>query len=306
MAYIIKQKSEDFCVTEIINLDTKSEGEYSYFTLKKKDDNTLDAVQKIAAALKVPLKNIGFAGTKDKKAITEQTCSAKNVTADALQKINISGIEVKFLGKGDKPISLGAHESNHFKIVVRNITKVPIIKTKFLNYFGEQRLSTNNAVIGKLMLQKKFKEAAQQVSNSPEVAKYLQDNPSDAIGALKKLPLKTLKFYVHAYQSFLWNKLAEQNLRAQILPIIGFATEETGSVQTILESEGITARDFIIKQIPELSSEGGQRQVWAEAKNLKISNLQDDELNQGMKKIILEFTLDKGSYATEFIRQSFA
>jgi len=302
--YIIKQKPEDFCVKEIFELDIKTEGEFSYFTLKKKNYNTLDAIQKITSKLRIPLKNIGFAGSKDKKAITEQTCSAKNISKEQLESISIKGIEINYLGKGNKPISLGAHSSNQFKITIRNIQKIPDFKTKFTNYFGEQRLSKNNAVIGKLLVQRKFKEAAQQLTENSAVLDYLNQNPTDFIGAIRQLPSKMLKFYIHAYQSELWNKMAKNSFETK-LPIIGFATEQTEQTKKIFTEEQINTRDFIIKQLPDLSSEGGEREVYAEAKNLKICKLEDDELNAGMKKLTIEFELGKGIYATEFIAQSF-
>jgi tRNA(Glu) U13 pseudouridine synthase TruD len=47
-----------------------------------------------------------------------------------------------------------------------------------------------------------------------------------------------------------------------------------------------------------MSSEGETRDMFTEIKNLKINNLEDDELNENKKKCIVEFTLNKGSYAT--------
>ncbi len=303
--YEIKQQPQDFCVKELHDIKSKEEGEYCYFILQKKNHTTLDALQKIANALKIPIKNLGFAGSKDKRAITEQICSAKNISKQELGQVQILDISTVFFGRGDVPISLGDHCGNYFKIIVRNITKTPELKTKFINYFGEQRLSTNNAVIGKLIVQKNFKEATKYIIDNKEVAQYLQKHPTDHVGAIKKLQIKITRLYVHAYQSQLWNRLAEKNQNEQELPIIGFGTKETELVKEILQSEGITTRDFINRQIPQISSEGGTREVFALAKNLKISTLEDDELNFQMKKITLEFELGKGSYATEFIRQLF-
>ncbi|MBI4141477.1 tRNA pseudouridine(13) synthase TruD [Candidatus Woesearchaeota archaeon] len=331
--YKIKQQPTDFVVKEIFSPQIKETGKYAYFTLKKTNYTTLDAVQKIANTLGIPLKHIGFAGTKDKRAITEQTCSAKNIKKEQLLRIKLKDIEINFIGYVDKPVSLGDHEGNYFKITIRNITKTPSKKTNFINYFGEQRFNKNNAEIGKLLTQKKFKEALFKLSlderngtssvstaeilNEPAIKAHLEQYPQDYLGAIKKLPIKQLKFYIHAYQAKLWNEMAENTLAEQrsavhrksatekTIPIIGFGTKETNLIKEILKKEGITTRDFIIKPFPELSSEGGERVVFSEAKNLKISELEDDDLNAGMKKITLEFELQKGSYATEFVRQLF-
>ena len=76
-------------------------------------------------------------------------------------------------------------------------------------------------------------------------------------------------------------------------------------IEAIMEKEGITDRDFIIRKIPEISAEGTERDMFIEVKDLEIGNLEDDELNNGKKKSRIKFFLQKGSYATEFIRQVF-
>lgn len=303
--YIIKQQPQDFQVKEIFAPELSEEGEYAYFVLKKTNYSTLDALQKIANVLKMSPKNFGYSGLKDKKAITEQICSAKNASKEQLERIKLKDIETTFLGKADNPVSLGSHQGNSFKIIVRNITLIPKIKTKFTNFFGEQRLSTKNALIGKLIVQQKFKEAVQNLDDDC-IKEYIKQHTTDFVGSLKQMPTKMLKLYVHAYQSSIWNKMANDDIEKDTLPIIGFGTNDTGIVQKILREENITVRDFIIKQIPEISSEGCERKVYAEAKKLRVGVLENDELNQGMKKVTIQFELAKGSYATEFVKQLFS
>lgn len=294
--YKIKQKPEDFFVKEISNIELKKEGIYSYFILKKKSYTTMRALQHIAKVLKVPLKTLGFAGTKDKNAVTEQVVSAKNVSRERLESINLKDIKINFLGKGEKPASLGDLEGNYFEIIVREADSKPKKLEKFRNLFGEQRFSKNNAEVGKAILKKEFKKAA-ELADENDVNEYLKQNPNDFVGALRKIPIKILKIYVHAYQSYLWNIFAEKSTKKEI-PIIGFGTETDDEIDKLLEKEGMTTREFIIKAIPELTSEGDTRKVFAEVKDLKIEEIDE-------KTIKLSFILPKGSYATEFIRQTF-
>jgi len=298
--YKIKQEPEDFFVKEIINLKTKDEGEYTYFILKKKNYTTLRALQHIAEQLGVQLKRFGFAGTKDKKAVTEQAVSAKNIDSGRLEKIKLKDIEIEVIGKGEEPISLGDLEGNYFRIVVRECEKEPKKLSKFKNYFGEQRFSRNNAEIGKAIAKKDFEKAVKLVvenegDNESIINEYLQKKPNDYVGALRKIPIKILRMYVHAYQSLIWNRMAEKSKEEEI-PIIGFGTNLGEKEKKIMEEEGIKARDFIIKEIPELSSEGDSRKTFAEVKNLKIKKI-------GEKTLELEFELPKGSYATELVKQ---
>jgi len=311
--YKIKQIPEDFFVKEISNVKIEKEGNYSYFLLRKKNWNTIAAVGRIANLFGVPARLIGFAGNKDKIAVTEQVCSVLGVGRDKIESLKIDGIETKFLGCGKNPVSLGDLEGNQFEIVARNIDEKPKVSKKtarFVNYFGEQRFSEKNSEVGKAIVKRDFKKAAELLMKSePKVGEYLAERAGDYVGALKRLPLRLLKLLVASYQSELWNKMARAVARKAkgnvALPIIGFGTEETEEVKRILANEGLTTRDFVIKEFPELSSEGGERELFAEAKELWVGKLEKDELNSGKKKVLLKFILQKGSYATEFVRQLF-
>jgi len=307
LMYKIKQKPEDFSVKEISTIKIGDQGKYTYFLLRKRNYTTLRALEMTAKQLNIPLKKMGFAGNKDKKAITEQMCSAEGASETRLNNIKLKDISAEFKGKGSKPICLGDLKGNKFEIVIRNTDSKPKLRKTFVNYFGEQRFSKNNAEIGKAIVKKDFKKAIKLILEGKgtierEVKKHLEKSPCDYIGGLKRIPKKILSIYIHAYQSLLWNKQAK-NSSQEIIPIIGFDSQIN---KNIMQEEKIKCRDFIIKQMPELSFEGGERKRIVKAENASISELQEDEMNTGKKKIILKFSLPKASYATEYIRQLFS
>jgi len=154
--YVLKTIPQDFIVKERSNVEIKKEGQYTYFLLKKTDYNTLKALQTVANVLHYNIKDFGYAGNKDKKAITEQLCSVKG--NPNLEHIKLTDIEVKEVGKGDKPISLGDLEGNEFTITIRNIEKLPEKKEEFTNYFGEQRFGRNNVEVGRAIVKGDFKK----------------------------------------------------------------------------------------------------------------------------------------------------
>ncbi|MBD3361242.1 tRNA pseudouridine(13) synthase TruD [Candidatus Woesearchaeota archaeon] len=304
--YKLKQQPDDFNVEEVSNIKIDETGKYTYFSVKKKNYTTLRAVEAIASKLNILPKKIGFAGNKDKKAITTQLFSAEKISKSRLEGIKLKDIEITFKGKGDVPICLGDLEGNSFEIVIRNINSKPKMKKEFINYFGEQRFSKNNAQIGKSIVKKDFKTAVELISEGDgiiekKIKKFLSKNPKNYVGALRTIPKKILSLYVHAYQSLLWNKQAEISSE-EYVPIIGF---DTNIDSKIIKQEKINCRDFIIKQIPSLSSEGGKRKRIVNAANVSISELEDDELNKSKKKVLIKFTLPKGSYATEFVKNLF-
>lgn len=299
--YKIKQSPEDFVVEELTSITPKDSGEYVYFWLTKREYTTHKAVETIARKLKLKLKHVGFAGTKDKKAVTRQLISIKGTTKEHVERLTLPDLKLEFYGYGDDPISLGDLAGNRFKIIVYSDKQVKVEKIKIPNYFGEQRFSTNNPKIGKLLVKKQFQEAATLIQAEPKLTDHLSKNPTDYIGALRQLPRKILLLYVHSYQSFIWNmtveRMIEQGLEQEYVPIIGFAAEETNSIiDDIMKNENLTFRDFIIRQIPEISTEGALRKMYVDM-NIKITDDKD--------KHALEFDLPKGSYATTVIKELF-
>ncbi len=323
--YLIKQLPEDFIVKEVSNISIENKGQYAYYTLKKINCTTVGALQILSNKFKIPLKNIGFAGNKDKNAITEQKISIFRGSRN-FENINLSNIQLKYLGNSNKPISLGDLEGNEFTITIRNlddkeIKKIQKLKNKkhiIPNLYGPQRFSRNNSLIGKSIIKRDFRKAVELVLenegfNESSMRGYLEKNKNNYIEALRLIPLKTRKLFVHSYQSSLFNKIANQYLEIKNkktrnikLPIIGFNFELKSIkniplkniIKKIIEEEKTCPRDFIISQMPELTSEGGFRGLFFELKNLKVLDVSSDELNENKQKIKINFNLPKSCYAT--------
>ena len=103
---IIKELTEDFYVKEILDLSLR-DGDFYYYLLKKENWGTLEAIQEIAKRLHLPLKCFGFAGNKDKKAITEQYISIYKTPKEKVDTISIKHITLRYQGTGKQRISLG-------------------------------------------------------------------------------------------------------------------------------------------------------------------------------------------------------
>ncbi len=333
--YKLKQIPEDFVVIEVPAVKTALQGRYIYFWMKKKERNTLDAVKELARQLRIKEKDIGFAGSKDKHAVTEQIISLPGIKKESVDRVKIEGVSLEFYGYGNQPVSLGDLQGNKFELVVRNLDDEKVEKINCVeNYFDEQRFSLNNIKIGQYLIRKEFAKAVSLV-DEVKVKQCLEQKPSDYVGALKTLPTRLLRMYVNAYQSYLWNKTAatylgqkgkvlkeaaysggvfvfvsdSEKFKGLQLPLIGFGHEDFNDAEVqeiidkIMKEENIFYADFIIKQIPELALEGGLRNVFVEVKDLKLGKKAKDELNSGKFKFKISFTLPKGSYATLAIKR---
>ena len=164
----IKRKPEDFIVEEIPLLKPEKDGKYWLVKLKKSNVSTLEALRVISRLLKIPLKKVGFAGLKDRYAITEQYLTIPvdyEVEKKCFKLVNNRWIETESVnfekemgfclepsGKVNRPLTLGDLKGNRFILTVRNFEKnlrerfyrnLEIVKKYgFPNYFGEQRFGS--------------------------------------------------------------------------------------------------------------------------------------------------------------------
>ena len=70
----------------------------------------------------------------------------------------------------------------------------------------------------------------------------------------------------------------------------------------VIDSQKINPNDFIIPEIPFLSSSGSRRSLLALMPELKW-NLHIDELSKEHQALDLHFELQKGCYATSLLRE---
>lgn len=328
--YVLKKTLHDFVVIERAHHDLKEKGSYSVWNLTKTAMNTSEAAKKIAEFLNIRIKNIGYAGSKDKHAITEQYISIKGAR-EKIKNFDHPKMSIESLGWQDNPITLGDLEGNSFEITIRNINALPRRITQMVNYFGEQRFSSQNWKIGHRILKGDLKEASDLMTEK-SVNAYLEKHPKDYVEAIKKIPRRVLLLYIHSYQSHIWNKVVaeyiKENCRDVIkqkwdygtliypisrlesidVPLVGFATEFSNDfikkrTLELLEEDGLTQRSFINRKLPFLSVEGSIRSMLVPIEELSIGLLEKDEQHERQKKCLVKFFLPKGSYATMAIRQ---
>lgn len=309
MSYKLKQKPEDFKVEEIPNYEILPSGDFRIYKLTKRDITTFDAVDQISKRIGVDQKYIRYAGLKDKNAITVQYMSVPN-KGNLLEKYEIPGISLELVGYSNNELFVGSLKGNKFDIIIRNIEKQPELHTHMINYFGEQRFSTDNVAIGRFIVKRQFSDAVELILKSNEL-KTSGKHPTQSLQSVDK---KMITLYLSAYQSYLWNKSVEIYLDTEekvcckeAMPLIGFGLEAEGKISKILNKvmseEGIKERDFILRELQGIGLEGGFRDIFAEVESPKIISFEEDDLNPGMKKCRVSFELPKAAYATEYIKQ---
>ena len=161
---VIKRRAEDFVVQEIPLYEAGGTGEHVYCEIQKINQSTFDLVRKLAAALHVPERAIGYAGMKDARAVTRQFFSIQGVTEDAVFALQIPNAQVLFVGRHSNKLRLGHLAGNRFQIKIRDVPPTDVLKARAVldvierrgmpNYFGEQRFGRrgNNHVLGAALI----------------------------------------------------------------------------------------------------------------------------------------------------------
>ena len=150
-----------------------------YFSLLKRNLDTIGAIEYITRLLKRNQKTLKFAGNKDKRAITTQRISSYNTLPGEIISLTKNkrwnkNIEISNFSFSDKELRLGQLKGNQFCVCFRFIEGLKDVKndldliTKslndkgFINYFGMQRFGVGNIpthLIGKCVIKKMWKEA---------------------------------------------------------------------------------------------------------------------------------------------------
>ena len=154
----IKVKPEDWQVTEEFDAGFTGAGEHGYFFIEKRCLSTVPVAAWLAKQFDVSELDVGYAGMKDKHALTRQWFSVRlpgpEEPVDMLRLERTEGDErIKVLAwhRHQRKLRRGEHQANRFQILLRAVAQ-PIdttaltqsIEMGFPNYFGPQRFGRHN------------------------------------------------------------------------------------------------------------------------------------------------------------------
>ncbi len=323
----LKTKPEDFFVEELPAYEPSGRGDHTFITIEKRDVNTLDVVERLAVALDIRQRDIGFAGLKDRQAVTRQRLSVPGVPPEQLRDLDLSDVLILEAERHQHKLRRGHLRGNRFRIRLRHVhpaatERVPailhILKTRGVpNGYGPQRFGVErqNHLAGRALL-----------LGDREALKQL-DVPYPRSRRYRSL-------YLSAYQSYLFNRYLARRI-------------EEGTFDTVIAGDVAKKRDtgglFIVElpevEVPravafEISATGpiygyrmmpaqdkaGQlEQAILDAEGLTLESFRPaglkgtrralrwrpDDLAWNMVggDLVLEFSAPKGAYATALLRE---
>ncbi|XP_071684585.1 uncharacterized protein [Lolium perenne] len=158
-------------------------GKYLRFHLYKENKDTQEALRVIGKMLGLQPRAFGFAGTKDKRAITTQQVTLFRVHASRLAALNnkLIGIKVGDFNYVKEGLVLGQLMGNRFTIILRSVVAESedvikaavdgLINSGFINYYGLQRFgsaSVPNHLVGAALLRGEWRNAVSLILDPRE------------------------------------------------------------------------------------------------------------------------------------------
>ncbi len=213
-SFIFNPTSRDFIVDEIPLYEFTGEGEHLILHVRKKDMTTWEMVSAIAKYCKIKQRDIGYAGLKDKHAMTMQYISllAKD-NEEKLKTFNHDKIKILGTYRHNNKIRVGHLKGNHFKVRLKKVLGVQkdkldsvlkwIKKNGVPNYFGNQRFGNSG---------ENWKEGKDIIE-----------------GKLKVRDRKTRTFLINAYQSYLFNSWLSKRIELSML-LESFSEEDAQKI----------------------------------------------------------------------------
>jgi len=320
MRGVIKSQASDFFVAEQLGFSLHGEGTHVWLYIEKKESNTSWVAEHIAKYAAVKPVAIGFAGLKDRQAVTRQWFSvnmAGKAEPDWLA-LNSDKLRVLQVERHDKKLKRGGLSHNQFEIVVRDLTgdaqmlserlkKVQLMG--FPNYFGPQRFGNNNSNINQALvlfrsnkpLRKTRKQgiyysaARSWIFNHVLAQRVSQKTWDQAlVGDVAMLDGCQSVFLIETLDETVTQRMAHFDIHPTG-PMWGVGRQQSGHEPASIEAE-------IGKQYADLA-DGLVRQGVASSRRSFRAQARSLDWLINDQTLRLSFTLDKGCYATTLLRE---
>ncbi len=155
---VIRCSPEDFVVVEELGFQPSGDGEHDFLHIEKRGANTAWVARRLAQIAGVVSRDVGYAGMKDRHAITQQWFSVRRPNRDGTdwKSAAIEGVRILEVTRNSRKLRRGAHRGNRFRIALRSDDigtfseqlrqrVADIGKHGVPNYYGEQRFGRGNA-----------------------------------------------------------------------------------------------------------------------------------------------------------------
>lgn len=319
---VIKANPEDFVVIEDLGYPYDGEGEQLLVRIRKIGCNTRFVAEALAKFLGVHVRDLSYAGMKDRHAVTEQTLCFRlpgNAMPD-LSEFQLEGVEILQVVRHKRKLRTGALAGNAFRLVIRQIsdrTEIEqrlqkIQKSGVPNYFGEQRFGRdgNNLTQARQWAQDSFRPrdrnkkglllsaTRSHLFNQVTSARLQRDNSLDAVisGDALQLTGRGSWFVAQAEELAELQQRVDQDELRITAPLAGRGGWGTQAEALEFEQQSLAGAAELITLLERERVDAARRAMRVVPKELRWNWWDDVTLE-------MEFWLPAGSYATSVVRE---
>ncbi len=188
---VIRSHLEDFYVEEISRIQPLGEGSHRWLWVEKTGANTDWVAGQLARSAKCARRDVGYAGLKDRHAVTRQWFSVpeSHSLEAALEHLDIEGVSILASSRHTRKLKRGTLNGNRFSLRIRQFEDrgkqverrlEQVCQKGVPNYFGPQRFGHRG-----LNVQKAF----------------------ESLGKQARLSRNRKGIYLSALRSFLFNQV---------------------------------------------------------------------------------------------------
>jgi tRNA pseudouridine13 synthase len=170
----IKLTPEDFVVEEMLGFVPSGEGEHVFLRIEKRRENTDYLARRLARFARVPVRNVSYAGLKDRHGRTIQWFSVQlpGQTGPDWTGFESDTVQVLEVSRNARKLRKGTARGNRFELTVRNLSapREPLAERLGAiaahgapNYFGPQRFGHDGQNLDRA--RKLFADDARQVDS---------------------------------------------------------------------------------------------------------------------------------------------
>lgn len=317
---VIRTCPEDFFVEEIPPCEPDGEGEHVLLKIEKRGDNTEWVARQLTRLAGVPVRDVSYAGLKDRHAVTQQWFSIRLAGKDEPDWQTLASDNLKILecARHQRKLRRGALRGNRFIIRVRELAGDSmqlesqlrdIQQNGIPNYFGEQRFGHNegnliyakslfDGDLGRVSRQRRglYISAARSLLFNHVLARRVELGNWNQILLGERVALQGSRSCFHAEEvdAELLARLADMDIHPSG-PLWGRGDAGVTAEAADIESEVLA--DFVDWQL-------GLEHCGAEmARRALRAPVQDMTWEITSDQMVVGFTLPKGSYATVLLRE---
>jgi tRNA pseudouridine13 synthase len=317
-----RAEPEDFRVDEIALYDPTGTGDHTFLRIEKRLLTSDGVARQLAAAVGVPARDVGYAGRKDRAAVTTQWMSVPGLDPEEALELDFKGVRILEAVRHPHKLRTGQLRGNRFSILIRGTSEeveanarealAGILERGMPNRFGTQRFGHGgrNAAVGREIL------AGRREARDRRKARFmlsaLQSEVFNRVLAERPLPLDRVAEgdvaqVVDSGGLFLVEDTVVENERAKAFeisatgPIFGTKMKAPEGEPARREAEILVAMG--IPAAEDLVSPRGIRLAGAR-RALRVRP-QEMTLIREEESLRLEFGLPPGSYATVLLEELF-